>query len=253
MKLRGGLVIGLAAAFLGCGGPDVEKVTVIVQAPDRQGEVVPIEGAQLTILPFDIDSVYAALERKNQPGTAPATESVEKSYQAFYRADSGLVAAESLVVTRQAEVGTITDRTSPEYREAFAAFEEAEDRRDSLAQAKDSAEVRYAPARDGYNRARGTWEAAAWDGFGSIQEQSYGVVDAPRDSAGSELGFQHKTGEDGTFTLYLSPGTWWVAGRVPVPGSPHEVYRWNVPFRVPLEGSARVELTGENAKILYTY
>jgi hypothetical protein len=251
MNLRGGFLAGIAVLTLGC-GEVVAPVTVSVQAPNRQGEVVPIPGAELTLLPFDIDSVYAALEEKNQAGPQPSSDAVESLYQAFYQADTSLISADSLVAERQRGLEGISDRASPEYREAFAAYQRAQDRRDSLATAEDSTEARYVPAREAYNRARGTWEAAAWDGFGPISEQFYSGVAPPRDSVGEELGFKHRTGEDGTFTVNLAEGRWWVAGRVAVPGSPHEVYRWNVPITV--EGDPeRVELTGDNAKTILTY
>jgi hypothetical protein len=251
MNLRGAILGSAAALALGCGG-GAQPVTISVQAPSRDGQVQPIEGATITIVPFDIDSVYTALEEKNQPGPRPDSTAVESLYQAFTAADSALIAAESTLVSRQRTLEGISDRASPEYRAAFQAFEQADRQRTELSAARDSAEATYAPAREAYQRARTTWEGSAWDGFTPIQEQLYGQVEAPTDSAGNEIPFQERTRADGTFTVYLQPGRWWAAGRAPVPGSVRTVYRWNEGFTVG-DGPVTVELTGDNAIVLNTY
>ncbi len=252
MTLRGALAAGLTAAVLGCGGPGFQPVTVRVQAPDMTGKVVPVAGAELTLLPFDIDSLYKSLEGKNQAGPTPQPDSVEALFEAYTQADESLPRADSMLGVRQSALEQIRDRTSDEYREAFAAYQNAQKARDSLAAARDSLNVRYAPAREAYNRARQTWEAAAWDGFAEAQEKLYSTVESPHDSAGEETTWKHKTGEDGTFKFWVAKGQWWLAGRVGVPGSVHEVYRWNVPITVGNE-PLTVELTGEQAKRLKTY
>lgn len=251
MMLRGAFLAGAAALALGC-GEGSQPVTVRVQAPSSRGEVRPIEGATLTILPFDIDSLYTALEEKNQPGPRPDSTQLEMLYQEFTGSDSALIAAESTLVSRQRELEGISDRASPAYRQAFEAFQQAERQRTELSAARDSAEVAYSPARDAYQRARGTWESSAWDGFEAIQEQRYAEVEAPTDTAGNEVPFQQRTGPDGTFTVMLEPGRWWVAGRAPVPGSVRTVYRWNEGFTVADE-PVTVELTGDDAIVLNTY
>jgi hypothetical protein len=251
MRVCAALAIGLLAA-LGCGEPERQPVTVSARAPAGDGEVVAIPGAELTLLPFDIDSLYAALEERNQAGPPPAADTIQDYYQAFYQADTALPTADSLLAERVAELDVLTDRTSEAYRKAFAAYERAQTYRDSLSMARDSAEARYAPLRDEYNRARAQWEASAWDGFAEETEELYGGVPPPEDSAGTAVGFQHRTGQDGSFTVHLAPGPWWVAGRVPVPRTVNELYRWNVPFTVG-EEPVRVELTGENAETLFTY
>jgi hypothetical protein len=242
----------LALSVLACGGPDVQPVTVRVSAPSVVGEVVPIAGADLTLLPFDIDSVYAELEKKNQAGAQPDTAQVEAAFQAFYGADTALVAADSLMMARQRALEPLTDRTSPQYREAFNAYRRAEQRRDSVSAERDSAEARFGPIREGYNRARATWEASAWDGLDRISERQYELVSAPEDTAGEELPFKHRTKEDGSFTVHLGKGRWWVAGRAAVPGATRQLYRWNQGFTVG-EQPVTVELTGENARRLSTY
>ena len=227
-------------------------MTVAVRAPDMAGEVQAIEGAELTLLPFDIDSLYRALEERNQAGPPPPQDTVEAAFQRFYAADTALVTADSALAARQAALEAIEDRASPEYREAFQAYERAQERRDSLATARDSLQAGFAPVRDAYNRARLTWEGSAWDGFDERSEELYAGVPPPTDSLREELPFRQRTGDEGTFTVHLAPRRWWVAGRVAVPGSVHDVYRWNVPFEVG-EEPVTVELTGENAEIVYTY
>jgi hypothetical protein len=252
MTLRGALAAGLMAAVLGCGGPDFQPVTVRIQAPDVNGKVVPVPGAELTLLPFDIDSLYKSLEEKNQAGPMPQADSVETLFLAYTQADESLPKADSMLSVRQSQLEQIGDRTSEEYREAFAAYQNAQKQRDSLAVARDSLNARYAPAREAYNRARQTWESSAWDGFSNEQEKVYATVEAPHDSAGEETTWKQKTGEDGTFKFWVRPGRWWLVGRVGIPGSVHEVYRWNVPITVRKE-PLTVELTGDQAKRLKTY
>jgi hypothetical protein len=252
MTLRGALAAGLLGAVLGCGGPGYQPVTVHVEAPDVTGKVVPVAGAELRLLPFDIDSLYRELEAKNQAGPEPQPDSVETLFLAFTQADTSLPKADSVVSARQSAVETIRDRTSDEYRQAFTAYEAAQKTRDSVAASRDSLNARYAPARETYNRARQTWEMGAWDGFTEAQDKLYSRVNAPKDSAGQEATWKQKTGEDGTFKFWVPEGRWWLAGRVAVPGSVHEVYRWNEPFTVGDE-PVTVEITGDQAKRLKTY
>ncbi|MBA2563965.1 MAG: hypothetical protein H0V09_00905, partial [Gemmatimonadetes bacterium] len=185
-------------------------------------------------------------------GPEPGTDSLEVLYQAFTAGDSALLAADSTLAYRQGALDEITDRASDAYRAAFAAFDSAQQGRERVAAQRDSAEGRYAPAREAYNKARATWENSAWDSFADVQKRLYGEIQAPQDSLGQELGFKHRTRDDGTFKVWLMPGKWWVAGRVAVPGSVHKQYRWNVPFTVADE-PVTVELTPENAKVLNTY
>ena len=252
MTLRGALAAGLMAAVLGCGGGDFQPVTVRVQAPDVSGKVVPVVGAEFTLLPFDIDSLYKALEEKNQAGPTPQTDSIEALFQAYTQADEALPRSDSLLSVKQSALEGIRDRTSDAYREAFAAYQNAQKERDSLATERDSLNATYAPALEAYKKARQTWETSAWDGFTAAQEKAYAAVEAPHDSAGEETTWKHKTGEDGTFKFWVKPGRWWLAGRVGVPGSVHEVYRWNVPITVGNE-PLTVELAGDQAKRLKTY
>ena len=252
MTLRGALAVGLMAAAMGCGGPDFQPVTVRVQAPDVTGKVVPIPGAEFTLLPFDIDSLYKALEEKNQAGPQPQPDSIEALFQAFTQADEALPHADSLLTEKQSALEAIKDRTSDAYRDAFAGYQAAQKGRDSLSAAAESLNARYAPAQEAYKKARQTWEVSAWDGFSNEQEKMYAAVEAPHDSAGEETTWKQKTGEDGSFKFWIKPGRWWLAGRVGVPGSVHEVYRWNVPITVG-KAPLSVELTGDQAKRLKTY
>lgn len=252
MNVWRALAVSAAAAVLGCGGPEFEPVTVSVRAPDREGEVVPIAAAEFTMLPFDIDSLYRALERKNQAGPPPDSAAVQRLNEEFFRTDSLAISGDSLLAARQSALQTIRDRRSPEYRAAFQAFQSAQARRDSLAAARDSAEARFARARTEYKRARAVWEAAAWDGFPEAQERLYAGVPPPRDSTGAETLFTQRTRNDGTFTVYLAPRTWWVAGRAAVPRAVQKVYRWNESFVVE-EEPLTVELTGDEAKVLNTF
>ncbi len=252
MILRGAFAAGLLAAVLACGGPGYQPVTLRVQAPNVAGEVVPVHGAEFTLLPFDIDSLYAVLEAKNQAGPEPQPDSLEALFQAFTTADLSLPRADSLLLERQSALEGIKDRTSPEYRAAFEAYQTAQKDREALAAARDSLNARYAPAREAYNRARENWETAAWDGFSDAQEKLYGVVETPRDSAGEETTWKQKTGEDGSFKFWVPKGRWWLVGRVGVPGSVHEVYRWNVPLTVAGE-PATLEIGGDQAKRIQTY
>jgi hypothetical protein len=252
MTLRGAMGVGLLAAAMGCGGPDFQPVTVRVQAPDMSGKVVPIAGAEFTLLPFDIDSLYKALEEKNQAGPQPQPDSIEGLFQAYTQADESLPRADSLLTAKQSALEGIKDRTSDAYREAFTAYQAAQKSRDSLSAARDSLNARYAPAQEAYKKARQTWETSAWDGFSKEQEKMYAAVEAPHDSAGEETTWKQKTGEDGTFKFWVKSGRWWLAGRVGVPGSVHEVYRWSVPITVGKE-PLTVEITGDQAKRLKTY
>ena len=57
-----------------------------------------------------------------------------------------------------------------------------------------------------------------------------------------------ETGADGTATVTVPNGRWWILGTAPVPGSISQQYRWNQVVDAG-GGEMTVELTSENAEL----
>src|ERR1051325_6361176 len=77
--LRGASLVLLALA--GCGGGP-RRAAVRILVPDLEGSETPIAGVVLLALPYDRDSVLAALERR-APTSRPHTAELVSLFRAF--------------------------------------------------------------------------------------------------------------------------------------------------------------------------
>ena len=185
---------------------------------------------ELVALPYDRDSVLAALEAK---GTArPHTRELDSLFTLwrtpFLRFARATLRSQQLrdslaLLRRQLDS---LPRNAPEYQPLYARFGALTD---SLAAATDSTE----PARVELDRKRKTllpridslrrlvtaWENSTFQHYDSIVKQL----------AGSREPVAGVTGPDGRATLTLDEGRWWIYAWAWDEGDPYSRWYWNVP------------------------
>jgi hypothetical protein len=221
------VLLGLAA----CSGP--RRIDVQVVLPGRDGAPVPAPGVALIALPYDRDSVIAALEARAatpRPSTALLDSlfaGFRATYTEFAAADAELRALrDSQAVASKRLEGL--DRKSPAYREAFAAFTAATraradaERRLAAADArKQAARTAFGPAADSVRQALKGWEDSTYRDYERTTE---GLARSRRVEPVTDT-----TGEDGHVTLSLRPSRWWIYARSWDVDDPNAEWYWNVP------------------------
>ena len=187
---------------------------------------------ELVALPYDRDSVLAALEAKASP--RPHTRELDSLF-AIWRSPFVRFASathrsqrfrDSLALLRR-QLDSLP-RNAPEYQTLYSRFGAFTD---SLSAATDSAE----PARIELDRQRKTlqpridslrrlvtaWENSTFRSYDSIVKQL----------AGSREPVGGATGPDGRAELKLSEGNWWIYAWAWDEGDPYSRWYWNVPVK----------------------
>ena len=219
------------AGLTGCERPRDVAVRVSIPGPDSVE--TPVTGVGLVALPYNRDSVLAALEeRAGSP--RPDTTALDTLFRAFQVPFATYTAAvqrteglrDSLERLRVALDSM--PRNTPEYRERYAAFSRLDD---SLAAARKANER----ARQELDRARATfaergdslrerirhWEDSTYRGYDSITRSlAAGRRQDPRTDT---------TGADGWARFTLPPGDWWIYGRSWDATDPNAEWYWNLP------------------------
>ena len=194
---------------------------------------VSITGVGLVALPYNRDSVLAALEeRAGSP--RPDTSALDTLFRAFQVPFATYTAAvqrteglrDSLERLRRALDSM--PRNTPEYRERYAAFSRLDD---ALAAARKANER----ARQELDRARATfaergdplrerirhWEDSTYRGYDSITRS---LAARRRQDPRTD-----PTGADGWAHFSLPPGDWWIYGRSWDATDPNADWYWNLP------------------------
>jgi len=224
------IVLGLALTACSGGRRDVH-IEVAIPGPDSVD--APVAHLQLVALPYDRDSVLQALEagRSRPPGLAQRLDSL---FTAFRGPFGHYAAAAYRVQTlereqayRKARLDSLP-RSSAAYDTLYRAFVRAAD---SIAQARDLRErtqnelaiarSKYSPTIDSLRRIMAQWEDSTYRGYDSITKSlSSGLGSTP---------ISDSTGADGSVTLRLPPGRWWIYARSWDAWDPHSEWYWNVP------------------------
>jgi hypothetical protein len=219
----------LIALFLlaACEKPTVEVRAVV---PRVDGSEAPVPDLELVALPYDRDSVLAALESKAAP--RPHTRELDSLF-ALWRAPFVRFARatyrsqkfrDSLALIRR-QLDSLP-RNAPEYQALYSRFSAISD---SLKAATDSVE----PAKIELDRKRTTllpridslrkrvtaWENSTFQHYDSIVQ---GL-------AGSREPVGGTTGPDGRATLTLEKSRWWIYAWAWDEGDPYSRWYWNVP------------------------
>jgi hypothetical protein len=217
--------------LLACGGP--RKIAVQVLVPDLGGVATPLPGVEVAALPYDRDSVLAALE--SRAGTKrPHTFALDSLFQAFrapflefsrvaWRVEQTQRLRDSLASRRAAatpgspgagelelRIGALDDslrRLAPALARA----------REALGAARDT----LWPAIERLQAEVRRWEHSTYAGYDTIVR---GFV---RDHM--RLGLSDTTDATGWASLELSAGRWWLYARSPDPQDPNAQWYWNLP------------------------
>jgi hypothetical protein len=221
------VLLGLAA----CSGPQRFDVQVVL--PGRGGALVPTPGVALIALPYDRDSVIAALEARAttpRPSTALLDSLFARfrdTYAAFAAADAELRALQDSQAVAAKRLEGL-DRKSPGYREGYTAFTavararaEAERRLAAAAARKQAARTAFGPAADSARRVLKAWEDSTYEDYERTTEA---LARSSRVEPVTDT-----TGEDGHVTLSLKPSRWWIYARSWDVDDPNAEWYWNVP------------------------
>jgi hypothetical protein len=223
------VLLGLAA----CSGP--RRVDVQVLLPGVDGTLAPAPGVALIALPYDRDSVIAALEAR-AASPRPSTALLDSLFARFRDAYAALAAADAELRALQDSQAVITkrldglDRNSPAYREEYTAstavaraVAAAERRRDAAEATKQEARAAFGPAADSVRQVLKGWE-----------DSTYRDYERTTDRLARGSGVQpvtDTTGDDGHVTLSLKPSRWWIYASSWDVTDPNAEWYWNVPVQ----------------------
>ena len=216
-------------ALAACGGREV-RIEAAIPGPDSVD--APLAHLVFVALPYDRDSVLQALEAQN-PRPVAITRRLDSLFQEFrgpfvlYAADA--YHAQSIEQTQgrlRRQLDSLA-RNSPAYDSLYRAFAETTDSLESARRRRDKTQHRLAVVRndlshtiDSLRQVMSRWEDSAYRGYDSITR-----------ILGSRLGreyFRDSTGADGTTSIRLPRGDWWIYARSWDAWDPNSEWYWNV-------------------------
>lgn len=221
------LSLALAAALAACRGE--RAVTVRVLIPGADGRPTPAVGVAVAALPYDRDSVIAAMEAK--AGPKPPTALLDSLHAAFREPFTAFAAA-SLEVTalRDSLALALRRRDQVEEHDSLypvrtadvtrldAAVLAAEARRGEARKRLDAARRAFGPEADSARAAIRAWENSTYRGYEEITTGLTRLRPALSDT----------TGADGTVTLVLRDDPWWLYASSWDAGDPNGYWYWNI-------------------------
>jgi hypothetical protein len=209
------------------------RVHVRALIPSASGDVEPAPGVAVVALPYDRDSIIAALTaRATSP--RPDVAGLDSLFARFQRPFAAYAVAADRSARWQdslARVKTALDslpRESSAYRTLYGTFvtlgaerTAADRQRDSLQQALARARSAFDARSDSTRQALRTWEDSTYRDYEKItQELSRRAVLQPETDT---------TGATGATTLELKKGRWWIYARSWDALDPNAEWYWNVP------------------------
>jgi hypothetical protein len=224
------------AAWLGilvlaaCGRPD----TVIhVAIRDVDGRPAPVAKLRLVILPYDRDSVLAALESRSRT-PRPDTMGLDSLFSQVRQPFGALLRATWFDRRLRDSLEDLRRRTAAEprgsarYRELYLAFATAAD---SLGPAQQRLVEANRVAGAAYRRV-----GARLDQLRLVmtrwEDSTFRSYDSDISALTAQLGRRRQevvTGADGRAAVRLPQGKWWIYARAPDPADPNAGWYWNVP------------------------
>jgi hypothetical protein len=225
-------LITLALVLAACGGREV-RVDVAIPGPDSVD--APVANLPLIVLSYDRDSIISLLEAK---ATAPTgiKQRLDTLFHAFQKPFHAYVTA-SLAVTRTqdslARLKVRLDsmpRSAPDYAFLYRRFNTLSDSLADLAKRRDAAQLQLKKARDtlaapidSLRELMSRWQDSTYKGYDSIVDRLNNVV--------GRQPIPDTTGADGSVTIRLPNGDWWVYARSWVADDPNAEWYWNIPIR----------------------
>ncbi len=228
--LRRLLLWATASLVTACADRREVTVEVSIRGPDSVES--PVSGLPVVALPYDRDSVLAALEATGSP--RPHTQALDSLYREFrgpfsaftlatYRADKLLDTLDAL-----RERLDSVPRGAPEYRPLYRRFALSSESLATTQKERDAAQAVLAKARtrlaestDSLRAEVTRWENTTFRGYDSI------VQGLARQTGRQPV--TDTTGADGRATLQLAPGRWWLYARSWDALDPNAEWYWNVP------------------------
>jgi hypothetical protein len=223
----------LAAAAIACEGPRDVAVRVSIPGPDSAE--TPVSGIGLVALPYDRDSVLAALEASAR-SPRPATAELDSLFRAFrgpFNAYSNATVRTTSLSDSLESIRSRLDslpRNAPEYGQLYATFERLSD---SLTAARRTAEAarmaldrtraELVPRSESLRAAIRQWEDSTYRGYDSIVRN---LAARRRQDPLTDT-----TDARGWANLRLGAGRWWIYGQSWDATDPNARWYWNVPVR----------------------
>jgi hypothetical protein len=219
------------AGLVACERPRDVAVRVSIPGPDSVE--TPVTGVGLIALPYDRDSVLAALER-SATSARPDTAALDSLFRAFripFASYTGTIQRTERVRDSLDMLRTRLDslpRNTPEYRELYARFSRLEDsltaaqkRTERARQDLDRARAEFIERSESLRARIRNWEDSTYRGYDSITRNlSARRRQDPRTDT---------TGGDGWARFHLPGGDWWIYGRSWDATDPNAEWYWNLP------------------------
>ncbi len=227
----------LAAALVGLAGLTAcerpRDVAVRVSIPGPDSVETPVTGVGLVALPYDRDSVLAAL-RAAATSPRPDTVALDSLFRAFrvpFVTYTGTVQRTERLRDSLDRLRTRLDslpRDTPEYRELYAGFsrlsdslDRARQRTEQARQALERARADFIERSESLRAAIRHWEDSTYRGYDSITRS---LAARRRQDPRTDT-----TGGDGWARFRLPPGDWWIYGRSWDATDPNAEWYWNLP------------------------
>lgn len=220
------LCLVLAAGLVAC--KSTKTVTVQVAIPGVDGAEAPASDVALVALPYDRDSLIAALEAR-APVPRPSTAPLDSAFAAFRTPFKAYADAAVALRRLQDSVTELTSRrnaAAPAERPAAdaalgaaqAAIPQAEAAVERERAALDAARARVAAA-DSVRAAFHAWRDVAWAGYDTITRPLTRFRDPVADT----------TDAVGLAQFELRGGDWWITATAWDANDPNAEWYWNVP------------------------
>jgi hypothetical protein len=222
---------GWMAGLIACERPRTVAVRVSIPGPDSVE--TPVTGIGLVALPYDRDSVLAALAR-NARSPRPDTTELQRLFREFrgpFTAYTATAFAAGQLHDSLERLKARLDsmpRGSDEYHERYAAFGRLNDsmvalqgRSEQRRRALDQARAAFVERSETLRAAIRHWEDSTYQGYDSLT----GALAAQR----HREPVTDTTDATGWAHFTLDDGPWWIYGRSWDATDPNAEWYWNVP------------------------
>jgi hypothetical protein len=238
------LLIGTALTLAGCGG---SPVTIEVVGDGPAGPV-PQANTEVRLFPFDRDSVFDILDSQASTPKPEVSADMVATFE-----EIGVLQEQWRTKEREWSEGrdqlqTLSDelqgldRRSRDYMQRYEQFGELEQQVNRLESEKVTLFEQFtglqesvAARVDSFKIARDSWEESTYADYFDIEQE---ILKAAKAEVLADT-----TGADGTVTMSIPSGDWWVVSRVPTARG--ELY-WNV--RIDPAEIETLRLTVENGE-----
>jgi DnaJ-domain-containing protein 1 len=218
-------------AITACGGP--REVAVRVLIPGADSALAPSASLPIVALPYDRDSVLAAMEARAarpRPHTVELDElfaRYREPFEAYTIAIARADAFNDTLAAIRASLDTIA-RSAPAYQELYQRFADVTDSVTAADRIGQAAEQRLTAIREELGgpieRLRvevRAWEDSTFSGYDTLVQN---LAEAKMRLPASDT-----TGTDGWASLTLAPGAWWIYVRSWDAHDPNSEWYWNIP------------------------